>query len=618
MQEYSQIAHSLLEHGFITEEQLKYAERINSKLPEPKPLLAILKQLELVTDETVCSLLRDTAHKIPLGAMLVELGLITAADLEKALEIQKSEPGKRLGEILADHHIISQERLYQVLSSQLKIPFLEPKPEDIDKSLFNKHVTSSCEENIFIPVRRNDDGTVTVVFANPLNPENRNLAAHLFGKIKVATCYAKAILQVLRAVTARKTKTEGDAEENIIVSTVDSLIHEAIKLDVSDIHIEPTKHSLRVRFRLDGVLLLHKELSLDMAPGITSRIKIMAGSDIAERRRHQDGRILYGDDDNPLDIRVSFYATVYGEKIVLRLLNQQAKLLDINSIGLAPKLLQRFKEEVLDMPSGVVLITGPTGSGKTTTLYSAIDYLNNIETSIITAEDPAEYLIDGISQCSINPKINVTFEETLRHIVRQDPDVIVIGEIRDRFSAETAIQAALTGHKVLTTFHTEDTIGGLLRLLNMNIEAFLISSTVVSVLAQRLVRKICPECKEEHKLTPDEIRRLGYNPAKTKNIKFFRGRGCAACRFTGYRGRLAICELLVLNEEVKDAIISRKTSYEIRRISVESSGLVTLLEDGLVKAGQGLTTFREIMRQLPRLDKPRPISQLKRIQGISK
>jgi type IV pilus assembly protein PilB len=618
MQEYSKIAHSLLKHGLITEEQLKYAKRINSKLPTPKPLLAILKKLELVTDETVCTLLKDKAHKIPLGSMLVELGLISHDDLEKALEIQKNQPDKRLGEILADHQIIPQERLYQVLSSQLKIPFLEIKPEDVEKSFFKKNVISNCEENIFIPVSRNNDGTVTVVFANPLDQKARRTATHLFGEIRVVTCYAKAILQTLQTVTAQKDKTaQAETGENKIVSTVDSLIQDALKLDVSDIHIEPTKHSLRIRYRLDGVLLLHRELPMDMAAGITSRIKIMAGSDIAERRRHQDGRILFGDENTPLDIRVSFYATVYGEKIVLRLLNQQTQLLDINSIGLAPKLLQRFKEDVLDMPSGVVLITGPTGSGKTTTLYSAIDYLNNIETSIITAEDPAEYLIDGISQCSLNPKINVTFEETLRHIVRQDPDVIVIGEIRDRFSAETAIQAALTGHKVLTTFHTEDTIGGLLRLLNMNIEAFLISSTVVSVLAQRLVRKICPICKEEHILTSDDIRRLGYSPAKIKNIKFWRGKGCSECRFTGYWGRLAVCELLVLNEEVKDAIISRKTSYEIRRISVESSGLVTLLEDGLVKAHLGQTTFKEIMRQLPRLDKPRPISQLKRIQGIT-
>ncbi len=617
MQKYSNIAYLLKEQGVITENQLKYAERINSKLPSPRPLLSILKELKIVSDETINAALQRTKDRLPLGEILVELEFITTTNLEKALAIQKSNPSLRLGEILIDNHFISLERLYQVLSAQLQIPFLEPNPEEIDRSLFKRNVVRSCEENDFIPVSRNNDGTVTVVFADPLNQENKKAASQLFGKIRMATCHAKAIQRILRTVTTQTGANHAlSGGENIIVSTVDSLIIEAMELNVSDIHLEPMKHQMRVRFRMDGVLIPHKEFPLDMVPGITSRIKIMAGCDIAEKRRHQDGRILFGNKENPLDIRVSFYSTVHGEKIVLRLLNQQTKLLEIGSIGLAPRLLQRFKEEVLDMPSGVVLVTGPTGSGKTTTLYAAIDYLNNIETSIITAEDPAEYIIDGIAQCSINPKINVTFEETLRHIVRQDPDVIVIGEIRDRFSAETAIQAALTGHKVLTTFHTEDTIGGLLRLLNMNIEAFLISSTVVSILAQRLVRKVCPECKEEHILTPDETRRLGYNPSRVRNIKFFQGKGCPSCRFTGYRGRIAICELLVLNEEVREAIIARKTSYEIRRISIETSGLVTLLEDGLIKAVQGLTSYQEIIRQLPRLDKPRPINELKRIQGI--
>lgn len=317
-----------------------------------------------------------------------------------------------------------------------------------------------------------------------------------------------------------------------------------------------------------------------------------------------------------IDLRVSFYSTIHGEKIVMRLLNNRSNLLDINDIGMSPRMVDRFRDDVLDVPSGVVLITGPTGSGKTTTLYGSINYLNSINTSIITAEDPVEYVIPGISQCSINSKINITYEETLRHIVRQDPDIIVIGEIRDRFSADTAIQAALTGHKVLTTFHTEDSIGGLLRLLHMDIEAFLISSTVVSVIAQRLVRRVCPTCAEEHHLSPDEIRRLGYNPKETTSLTFARGKGCSECRYLGYRGRVGIFELLILDEQVKQALIERRTSFEIRRISIESSGLVSLLEDGIVKATQGQTSFEELIRSLPRLSKPRPIQELHRLQGV--
>lgn len=265
------------------------------------------------------------------------------------------------------------------------------------------------------------------------------------------------------------------------------------------------------------------------------------------------------------------------------------------------------------MPSGVILITGPTGSGKTTTVYSCINHINTPETSIITAEEPVEYIIEGIAQCSINPRINLTFEETLRHIVRQDPDVIVIGEIRDNFSAEIAVQAALTGHKVLTTFHTEDSIGGLVRLLNMNIEAFLISSTVVSVMAQRLLRKICPICAVAYKPSPADLQRIGYAPGDITGAAFRKGHGCGQCQYTGYSGRIGIFELLILDEQVRNAIIDQKTSQEIRLISIESTGLVTLLEDGIVKAAAGLTTIDEILRSLPRLQKPRALPELRRL-----
>ena len=300
----------------------------------------------------------------------------------------------------------------------------------------------------------------------------------------------------------------------------------------------------------------------------------------------------------------------------MRVLNHKATRIDIRDSGIGPRILERFMEEALDVPSGVILITGPTGSGKTTTLYGAVNYLNNDETCIVTAEDPVEYIVEGIAQCSINPQLNITFEETLRHIVRQDPDVIVLGEIRDRFSADAAIQAALTGHKVLTTFHTEDSIGGLLRLMNMDIETFLISSTVVSVLAQRLLRRVCKHCAEPYKPTPTELRKLGYSAADTTAGNFLLGKGCEKCHYSGYMGRIGIFELLVLNEDVKIAMRASKTSSEIRKISMETSGLVTLLEDGIVKASLGHTTLAEVLRNLPRLDKPRPIPELRRITGL--
>jgi type IV pilus assembly protein PilB len=297
-------------------------------------------------------------------------------------------------------------------------------------------------------------------------------------------------------------------------------------------------------------------------------------------------------------------------------LNKKDQLLNMHEIGMVARMLERFRYDALDIPSGVTIITGPTGSGKTTTLYAGVSYLNDIHTSILTAEDPVEYVIDGISQCSMDPKIGLTYEETLRHVVRQDPDVIVVGEIRDRFSAETCIQAALTGHKVMTTFHTEDSIGGLIRLLNMDIEAFLISSTVVCVLAQRLLRRVCPNCAEPYVPAPAELRRIGYAGNDIKGSKFRAGRGCSMCHYTGYKGRVGVFELLILNELVKDALLAKKTSYEIRRLSIETSGLVTLLEDGICKAANGETSFQELLRHLPRVGKPRPLSELKRLLGV--
>jgi type IV pilus assembly protein PilB len=373
----------------------------------------------------------------------------------------------------------------------------------------------------------------------------------------------------------------------------------------------------RVRYRVDGAMQQHRELSLELTPAVVSRIKVLAKADITEKRRHQDGRMLFEDAETgkSFDLRMSTYVTIHGEKVVMRLLDRRAELINIRDVGMAPRMMERFCEDALDVPTGVVLVTGPTGSGKTTTLYSCVDYLNTPDVSIITAEDPVEYVIDSIAQCSINTKINLTFEETLRHIVRQDPDVIVLGEVRDKFSADVAIQAALTGHKVLTTFHTEDSIGGLLRLLNMNIEAFLISSTVVSVVAQRLLRRVCGKCTEPYVPTPTELRRLGYTPADVAGARFALGRGCPECRFTGYKGRVCIFELLVLNEIVKDAIVARKTSHEIRRLSTESSGLVTLVEDGVHKAASGLTSLNEVIMGLPRVAKPRGLREIRRMLG---
>lgn len=616
----NEIARLLLKAGILTEDQLHYARRVHAKLASPRSLLSVLEELQYVTREQVRETLQKSPVSVPLGALLVELGYLSEADLAMVLASRKENRKAKFGRLILDLRLIDENDLLRVLSYQLGFPFIDPDVAEIDPKLLQRSPFSIYRENVYLPLHR-QDGKVVIAFADPLNSENVASAKKIFGySIVMAISRERSILETLRRLETSDKKGEkrpGHVEpnDNVIVQTVNSILVEAHKEGASDIHIEPMRDKLQVRFRRDGVLVPCMDLPLDMVPGISSRIKIMAGADIAERRRHQDGRMFFAENDIEMDLRVSIYATIHGEKIVMRLLGAQSELLKINELGMAPRIQQRFMEEGLEAPSGVIIITGPTGSGKTSTLYSAVNHLNNPNCSIITAEDPVEYVIDGIAQCSINPKINVTFEETLKHIVRQDPDVIVIGEIRDRFSAEMAIEAALTGHKVLTTFHTEDSTGALLRLLDMNIEAFLIASTVSAILAQRLVRRVCPDCSETYLLTPDEVRRLGYSPADVSGLTFQKGSGCSKCRYTGYKGRMAVHELLVPGEMVKDAVIARKTSYEIRKVSTRTTGLVTLLEDGIVKAGKGVTTFHEVIRQLPRLDKPRPIAELKRMLG---
>jgi type IV pilus assembly protein PilB len=608
------VADLLVENKLISREQLQYAMRIYKKLQSAKTLVSVLLELQLITGESLRNVLKANALSVPLGALLVELGYLREADLKAALALQADKPGRRLGEILTEAHFLKEGDLSEALSFQLGYELVSPADFNPGLELFYSTPIQWFRSRDCIPLARRD-AAVLIAFADPRDRRIVDVVSRIFGdKIIVGIAGKTEIQQALNRVERASEKIPARVvSDNDIVGAVNDVINQAAESAVSDIHIEPGKQFLRIRFRKDGTLIKHMDYPLEMVGLLTNRVKIMSGIDISEKRRHQDGRMVFEYQGNPLDIRVSTFGTIYGEAIVLRLLNNRDQLLEILDIGMAPPVANRYIEDALDSPSGVIIITGPTGSGKTTTLYASIQYLNKIETSIITAEDPVEYVIDGISQCSINPKINVTYEDTLKHIVRQDPDVIVIGEIRDLFSAETAIQAALTGHKVLTTFHTEDSIGGLLRLLNMNIEAFLISSTVISVVAQRLVRCVCPHCAEDQRLNPHQIRRLGYEPRDAIGLTFKLGTGCSQCGFRGYKGRIAVFELLVLNEAVKDAIIARKTSYEIRRISMESSGLVTLLEDAIYKAGEGLTTYDEIIRQIPRLSKPRPLPMIQRL-----
>jgi type IV pilus assembly protein PilB len=613
----TELVECFLKAGILTPKQVQHAQRVSSKIETFKPLTIILKDLNFITHDQIVDALQNKPISMPLGNLLIELGHIHQTDLKLAIDMQTNENSKRdLDKILIDQGLIDEKTLMQTWALKFGIPYIEPAFSEIDRTLFSMAPIKWYVKHDMIPVRR-EGQRILVASANPDNKHDLEAARQIYGANLLHAITSKALIEKVIKWVKRGNKTGGTASSNesLAVNLVDKIILAAIERNASDIHMEPASDRLRVRFRQDGVLVHFEDFPKDAIPSLTSRIKVMCNVDITEKRRHQGGRILFEYPEGDLDLRVSFYVSIHGEKIVIRLLNRQGQLLKIEEVGMSAQILERFKKDALFKPSGVILITGPTGSGKTTTVYSCIHTINDPKTSIITAEEPVEYVIDGITQCSINPKINLTFEETLRHIVRQDPDVIVIGEIRDNFSAEVAVQAALTGHKVLTTFHTEDSIGGLVRLLKMNIEAFLISSTVVSVLAQRLVRKVCTNCSEPYKPSSAELQNLGYTVDDIFDMSFQKGRGCSLCQHTGYKGRVGIFELLVLDEFVRNAIIELKTSQEIRRISIESTGLLTLFEDGIFKAASGITTIDEVLRCLPQLEKPRPLHELRRYLG---
>jgi type IV pilus assembly protein PilB len=560
--------------------------------------------------------------------------LITHRDLKAGLDLQhKTGHAKRIGEILVDMGLIEERHVVEALAEKFNLPVIDPDISQIDPELVRRISIKYLHRHIAVPLSL-DGGQLRLLIADPTRTAFVEEISNLFKcKIGLALSTGAVIRQTLDLLDARlqsrdqgildyqkvkyhnlESQHQSQPGEDRIVQMVDQLIRSAIQEGASDVHLEPMANKLRVRYRLDGALVHKMDFPREYTPRIVSRIKILADADVAERRRHQDGRIFVKTDNQEIDVRVSFYATVFGENVVLRILNK-ASLISLEELGFAPNILRMYSEDVLSSPSGICLITGPTGSGKTTTLYSSVDFCNDPSVKIITCEDPVEYVIDGISQCSINEKIGLTFNETLRSIVRQDPDVIVIGEIRDKFSADVAVQSALTGHKVFATFHTEDSVGALVRLINIEIETSLIASTIGAVLAQRLVRKVCPNCRAEYDPEDRVLRRFALSRDDIKPFKLSRGRGCGNCTFTGYKGRVGIYELLVPNGDIRDAILQKRTTQEIRQISLTSCDLCTMQEDGMIKALRGETTLEEVLENAPRVFHRRPLEKVFEIVG---
>ncbi|MDL1972920.1 MAG: type IV-A pilus assembly ATPase PilB [Deltaproteobacteria bacterium] len=553
-----------------------------------------------------------------LGERLIKAGIITQAQLDRALEEQKISGG-RLGYNLIRLGYIDEETLVSFLAKEFGLDTIKLRKIDIDQSLISLIPQQVAERYQVIPVSK-DGNKLVVATSDPFNIFILNdlefitehkielvLAEELAVREAIDRYYGSPIppeiLEELREEVPieirRREKEELDleklhAEEAPVVKLVNHILINAIKKKASDIHIEPYKDELRVRYRIDGVLHDFMNMANRLEPSLTARLKIMAALDIAEKRRPQDGRIEIKVGQRDIDIRVSIIPTLYGEKTVLRLLDKSSGIKGMEELGLSKEELNKFLWAI-KRPYGMILVTGPTGSGKTTTLYAVLNKLNSKEVNILTAEDPVEYTLEGINQVQINEKIGLTFSSALRSFLRQDPDIIMVGEIRDLDTADIAIKAALTGHLVLSTLHTNDAPSTITRLLDMNIEPFLVSSSLIAIIAQRLVRVICPHCRERVRVRPELLTKVGFSPEEAKTIKVYQGKGCSSCNYTGYRGRVALFEILIVSDAIRNAILARESADKIREIAI-SEGMKTLRASGLEKIKIGITTIEEVLR----------------------
>jgi general secretion pathway protein E len=549
-----------------------------------------------------------------LGQILVADGITTPEMITLALN-RCQTTGERIGEALVALGAVSREDVLKAVALQHNLPYLFrgelPSPLPIVKNLSPKYLRQYQVCPISV-----EGGLLTVATADPLNPMIADDVRQSTGfDVKVVVSSPEAILEALdrtfdgsatplqRIVEGLEDDRGPEGEEDVnqlrdmafeapVVRLVNLLVENAISAEASDIHIEPFEDTLRVRYRIDGVLFDQESPPRRLRDAVTSRVKLMAEMNIAERRLPQDGRIRVSLHGRRVDIRASTIPTVHGESIVLRLLDRGSVFHPLEHLGFPPDTLRVF-ETLIQRPHGILLVTGPTGSGKTTTLYAALDKINSPDRKIITIEDPVEYQLKGVNQIPVKAKIGLTFATGLRHIVRQDPDVILVGEIRDLETVDIAIQASLTGHLVFSTLHTNDAPGAIPRLQDMGAEPYLIASVLEAILAQRLVRRICAACRTADTPSEADIQALGVAPPS--DIQLFKGKGCEDCRGTGYRGRSGIYELFVISEDVRSLILRRASSRDIRRAAIEG-GMRTLRQDGWAKACQGLTTVEEVLR----------------------
>ena len=564
-----------------------------------------------------------------LGDILVKDSLISADQLKQALDYQKKNGG-RLGTCLVKMGLVSDEDITAVLSRQYGVPSINLRFYEVDPSVIKLVPQETAVRYQIVPLSR-VGSTLTIAMTDPTNVfamddikfmtgfnvepvvASETAITEAIGKFYGSVEAGEELDKVMKDLAGEETEMELAAEEAEmdlaaleraadeapIIKLVNLVLTDAVKRGASDIHIEPYEKEYRVRFRIDGILQNVMAPPLKLKDAITSRVKIMAKLDISEKRLPQDGRIMikYVRDNKKkeLDFRVSTVPTLFGEKVVMRLLDKENLRLDMTKLGFEPESLAKFEHSILK-PYGMVLVTGPTGSGKTNTLYSSVARLNTAETNIMTAEDPVEFQLAGINQVQMKEQIGLNFASALRAFLRQDPNIILVGEIRDFETAEIAVKAALTGHLVLSTLHTNDAPSTVSRLMNMGIEPFLVATSVNLICAQRLVRRICVACKEPLPVPEQTLTDAGYTPEEAKTTQVFHGRGCTTCNNSGYKGRVGLYEVMEINDDLRELILVGASSLELKKKALEI-GMITLRRSGLTKMALGQTTMEEVLRE---------------------
>jgi type IV pilus assembly protein PilB len=578
-----------------------------------------------------------TAQKLPpieqlrsrtLGRILIKMGVLTREKVHECLKIQKQRQGTiQIGQMFLELGLIDEKQLQIALAAQRGMEYVNLDDIDINPDVIEKVPAQMAKTYHLVPVEYNkEQNELTVVLDNPDNFRATDDLSTLMGfkvtaKITDAGALENALAKYYEAQQEENIneligEIQGDrflaefegrnqsidldelkelSESNPVKKLLNLVLLQAIRDKASDVHFEPFENEYKMRYRIDGVLYEMVPPPKYIAAALSSRIKVMADLDIAERRLPQDGRISLTVQGNPIDLRVSVLPTMFGESVVLRVLDRTQVTFDLEKLGLRQE-DHELVRQLIHKPNGIVIVTGPTGCGKTTTLYSAMDELNSVEMKLITTEDPIEYDIDGLIQVQMKPDIGLTFARCLRHILRQDPDVILVGEIRDLETAEIAAQASLTGHVVFTTLHTNDAPSSIARLLDLGVEPFLVTATLEGIVAERLVRKICEYCKTPFEPTEAQLMELRLTPDDIKGKKFYYGRGCDRCNNTGYRGRTGIFEIMTFNDEIRDLIMSQ-ASTNILRAAAQKAGMRLLRDNGLAAIYDGITTIDEVVKE---------------------